>query len=211
MLVAASPRFLTAAPTCSLADSLHALPAQIGDWTVDSSTDSAVQRLVELDSEFVGAYPGSEVRRFASVDDELIRDLPKPARHASGALRRGAAADRSRGRSLPAMRGTPWMVWHPLSKSRSIREASNSASLSRANPAPSAVSFSGTTSTGDLCEMSIRRRCTALGRAEPAPHQRRGRHGRMDEPQWSAVRSARTEALGFVEALVPTLRRQLPS
>jgi EpsI family protein len=210
MLVAGSPRVLTAGSDVRLADSLHALPAQIGDWTVDSS-DPTVERLVELDSEFVGAYPGSQVRRFASVDDELIRTYRSP-RGMRVELYVGYYRRQEQGKELSSDAGH---ALDGLSSPVEIALDSGSVELGQL-----VVSKSGT-ERGllfwyDVNGRVVRNVYSAKLYTLWDAVSRRRTNGAVVMVGWTTPSgpesaSARTEALGFVEALVPSLRLQLPS
>lgn len=55
-------------------NALNSLPAQIGEWTVDTTAQAPAVRLPVIDDELVNNYPTPPVeRRFTGVDDELVR------------------------------------------------------------------------------------------------------------------------------------------
>jgi EpsI family protein len=210
MLVAASPSVLTAGSDVQLADSLHALPARIGDWTVDSS-DPAVERLVELDSEFVRAYPGSQIRRFASVDDQLLRTYRSP-RGTQVELYIGYYRRQEQGKEFASDAGH---ALDGVASRAQIQLQTGTIELGQVVLSKS-DSDRGLLFWYDVNGRVVRNLYSAKMYTLWDALSRRRTNGAVVMVGWTGPKgaqfnAARTEVLGFVEALVPTLRRQLPS
>ena len=195
-----------------LSEALHSLPNQIDEWTLDTAPHRSAVALPSFDAELVGAYPGqSGTRRFAAVDDELVRTY----RSASGGrvqLYIGYYRRQEQGKELSGEAG------HALQKAASeltLRLDSETIELN------------------EIVQTNVRGQRGLLywfdvnGRVLPSIYRakgytiwdaltRRRSNGAIimiawDDPVGANPSSARQGAIGFAEVLVPVLRQYLPS
>jgi EpsI family protein len=211
MLFAASSQLLAARLDVRLTDTLQVLPARIADWSLDTTADGAAARLLELDGGFVGAHPASAARRFTSVDDELVRVYRSP-NGTRVELYVGYYRRQEQGKELAGEAGH---ALHRIASASALRLESETIQLGEI------LQQTAGTERGLLFWYDVNGRIlydiyVAKGYTIWDALTRRRTNGAVVmigwvSPSGRAFDAARREAIGFAEALVPVLRKQLPS
>lgn len=198
-----------------LSDDLRSLPSRIGEWSMDSGQEAAAVRLPRLDDDLVGAYPSpTGERRFTAVDDELVRAY----RSSSGArvqLYVGHYRRQQQGEELAGDAG------HALQAAASGITLKTVSTVSEALALSEVVQERAGTRRGVLFWYDINGRIVrdiyhAKGYTMWDALTRRRTNGAVvmiawDGPAGVQSEAAREQAIRFAQALMPVLRRHLPS